>query len=153
MCGICIKFDNTFNLLIIKLDFTAEIYQIHGHMGLKMWYETRAHKDKIYSRLGILYLLPVLRFEGVMPTRACGFPDLNYQCFKGYRTLPFGSSSRSVAKVRLPADPASSTKKSAEWRIFCKFEILSPPEGGSAYWLILNPKQILNQKNQTTYKS
>jgi hypothetical protein len=38
-------------------------------MGLKMLNEIKAHKDKIYSRLGALYFIGTLSFEGVVPTK------------------------------------------------------------------------------------
>jgi hypothetical protein len=64
-----------------KLDIFTKIAQIHGHMGLKMLYNIKAFKDKKYSRLAVLYFLITLRFEGVVPTRACGFPDLDNYSF------------------------------------------------------------------------
>jgi hypothetical protein len=45
------------------------VAQIHGHMGLKMFHTNGEHKDKRYSRLGILYFLITLSFEGVVPTK------------------------------------------------------------------------------------
>jgi len=59
-----------------------------------MVHEFKAHKDKRYSRLGAVYFLVTLSFEGVVPTRVCGFPDLNYQSFKGYRDPPVADKSR-----------------------------------------------------------
>jgi hypothetical protein len=69
-----------------------------------MLYKIKAHKDKIYSRLGVLYFLITLSFEGVVPTRVCGFPDLNDYSSKGYRDPPVADS------------PASSTNKNKDLR-------------------------------------
>jgi len=67
-----IKFEKTIEYLNLStnlLDFIAKVAQIHGHMGLKMVHVFKAHKDKIYSRLGVLYIILTLSFEGVVPTQ------------------------------------------------------------------------------------
>ena len=66
-----------------------------------MFHEIKSRKDIKYSKLNDYDIFLTLCFEGVVPTRAWGFPDLNYQCFKGYRDLPVAGKC-----------PASSTIKS-----------------------------------------
>jgi len=93
---------------IIKLDFIPKTAQIHGHMGLKMFHESKARKDNKYISLNVLYYLLTLRFEGVVPTRVCGFPDLTIQVFKDIGIcLPADKSRRN--EVETPFFGASST--------------------------------------------
>jgi hypothetical protein len=57
-----------------EFDFSTKTAQIYGHMGLKMLYKFKAHKDKRYSRLGALNVLLTLSFEGECPSGCVGFP-------------------------------------------------------------------------------
>jgi hypothetical protein len=48
-----------------QLAFIPKLHEFYGHMGLKMVYKIKARKDIIYSRISVLYILALLRFEGV----------------------------------------------------------------------------------------
>jgi hypothetical protein len=78
------------NFWLNKLNFIAKITQIHGHMGLKMVHKNKARKDIKYSRLSAINILLTLSFEWEVPSRVCGFPDLNYLRCKGHRDQPTG---------------------------------------------------------------
>ena len=84
-------------------------------MGLKMVHGFKVHKGKNYSRLDAIDFLLTLSFEGVVPIRVCGFPDLNYKCFKGYRDFAVLNKSRRN-EVETPFFGASSTNKNKDLR-------------------------------------
>jgi hypothetical protein len=56
-----------------QLAFIPKLHEFCGHMGQKLLYKIKVHKDKKYSKLKTFNILLTLRFEGVVPTRVCGF--------------------------------------------------------------------------------